>query len=156
NTLVDPALGCSSTSPRCRLYAATGISPAGQIVGVGRINGREHRAFRLRYSLAGQRDYPVGLDPRGVATGKFNLDAYPDLAVVNRGTGTSDTGTVSVLLWKPQNFVEAKELTVGQAPYALAVADFDGDNRPDVAVALRDEGRVTILRYTDSLSFQPL
>src|SRR5262249_48594426 len=65
NALVDPSFGCvsspstrrgSSDPPRCELKMATGINQAGQIVGVGRINGQDGHAFRLRRIYAEQRD----------------------------------------------------------------------------------------------------
>jgi hypothetical protein len=62
----------------------------------------------------------------------LNLNAIPDLAIVNQ-----TDNTVSVLLGNGDGtFTSAPNspLATGQAPTAIALADFSGDGNPDIAV----------------------
>jgi hypothetical protein len=87
--------------------------------------------------------YTVGTNPYGVSVADFNVDARPDVLVVN---GTSST--VSVYLRQPNGrFAEetGSPIKVGSGPNFSAVADFNADGRPDVAVANFVSGNVTVL-----------
>ncbi len=81
--------------------------------------------------------YTVGNDPDAVAVGDFNGDGISDLAVANY-----NDGTVSILLGKgngsfgaatPASFAVGSPAT--SAPSAIAVGDFNGDGKLDLAVA---------------------
>ncbi len=68
---------------------------------------------------------PTGAFPLSIATGDFNNDGIPDLAIAN-----SSSGTVSILLGKGDGtFTQATNspITVGNYPWSLAVGDFNGD-----------------------------
>lgn len=86
----------------------------------------------------------VGTGADALAVGDFNVDGIPDLAVAN---GTA--GTVTVLLglgnatYKPTT---SSPITVGTGPDALAVADFNGDGDPDLAVANAGSNNVLVLK----------
>jgi len=88
--------------------------------------------------------YAVGHGPSSVAVGDFNKDKFLDLAVTN-----ASDGTVSVLLNNGSGggFTRASysPLTVGNGPSAVAVADFNKDGYPDLAVANESDGTVTVL-----------
>jgi hypothetical protein len=76
-----------------------------------------------------------GADPSGVVVDDFNGDKRPDVVTIN---GTSSN--ISVLLRQPiGGFVEepGSPVGVGTGPNFGAVADFNGDGRPDVAVSAR-------------------
>jgi FG-GAP-like repeat len=84
-------------------------------------------------------NYAVGDQPLSVATGDFNGDSLPDMAVTNT-LGNS----VSVLLGKGGGSFDAATKTdypVGDRPYYVAVgdvdniADADGNKHPDLVVA---------------------
>jgi Bacterial Ig domain/FG-GAP-like repeat len=84
-------------------------------------------------------NYAVGDQPLSVATGDFNGDALPDMAVTNT-LGDS----VSVLLGKGGGSFDTATKTdypVGNNPYYVAVGDVDnvadanGDKHPDLVVA---------------------
>ena len=93
----------------------------------------------------------VGVDPVSVAVGDFNRDSRPDLAVANVGSGD-----VTILLGDGTgNFTAAATGLVagGSSVTSVAVGDFNGDSRPDLAVAHYDG--VTILLGDGSGNFPP-
>ncbi|WP_417732209.1 Ig-like domain-containing protein [Rosistilla oblonga] len=80
---------------------------------------------------------PVGKNPIDVVAGKFNSDAFLDLAVVNRGSGAvSDDETVQVLLNDRSGGFSAGAAvsTGGFEPASIVAGDFTGDGMLDVAV----------------------
>jgi hypothetical protein len=90
--------------------------------------------------------------PCSIAVADLNADGRPDLAVLNQSTNnlillSNTTGTTANL-----TFSAGQPIT---APYAadLAVADFDLDGKPDLAVASPDTGRLSlVLNRTDALA----
>ncbi len=85
--------------------------------------------------------YPVGSRPWSIATGDFNGDGRPDLAVANGGAGT-----VGVLLNQGGgHFASQVGYPAGNGPAAVAVGDFNGDGRPDLAVANGGDDSVSVL-----------
>jgi len=87
-------------------------------------------------------DLAVGKAPQSVAVGDFNNDGMPDFAVANNGDDT-----VSVFLGQRNGLFKAlTPISTGasSAPYALAVADFDGDGKLDLAVVLFGANTVAI------------
>lgn len=85
--------------------------------------------------------FPVGIAPYWLAVGDFNRDSFLDLATANYGLAVPAQSSVSVLLGNGRGqFSPALNLVVGQRSRALAVADFDGDQNPDLAVANTGNG----------------
>lgn len=86
---------------------------------------------------------PVGNQPYAIVAGDFNNDGNLDLAVANYGDGT-----VSLLLGNGNGtFTQASgsPYAVGNGPYQIAAADFNGDGKLDLAVANLGDGTVSIL-----------
>jgi hypothetical protein len=101
-------------------------------------------------------NYAAGNGPYFVAVGEFNGDNKVDLAVANFRYSDVES-TVSILLGNgdgtfgtPQNF------RVGSQPDSLAVADFNGDQKSDLAVGDFSSGRVSILVGNGDGTFQNL
>src|SRR5438094_212490 len=81
-----------------------------------------------------------GLDSYSVAVGDVNEDGKPDLLVANYYSADGNyysNGTVGVLLGKGDGSFPAaiNYGSGGQTPYSVAVADVNGDGKPDVVVA---------------------
>ncbi|MHB8420205.1 MAG: FG-GAP repeat domain-containing protein [Myxococcales bacterium] len=87
---------------------------------------------------------PAGRAVAALASGDFDGDGRADLAVLDQGTGsagvfldrTADGGIAFALM---------ASYAAGRSPSALAVADLDGDGRPDMAIADTGGGFVAIL-----------
>jgi hypothetical protein len=87
-------------------------------------------------------DFPAGETPFAVAVGEFNGDNDPDLAVANQSPIASG---VSVLLGGAGGgFGAPTTYPAGAGPSSVAVADFNGDQDPDLAVANQDSGTVSV------------
>ena len=86
---------------------------------------------------------PVGNSPYAIVAGDFNSDGKLDLAVANYGDGT-----ITVLLGNGNGtFTQAggSPYAVGQYPYQIAAADFNGDGKLDLATTNLGDGTVSIL-----------
>jgi hypothetical protein len=88
-------------------------------------------------SFASPVSFPAGSSPDSVAVGDFNGDGKPDLAVANN----LSSGTVSVLLNSTApgatvpSFANPVSFPAGSYPGSMAVGDFNGDGKPDLAVS---------------------
>ena len=104
--------------------------------------------------FSGPTNFDAGTYPTSVAVGNFNADAFPDLAVANTGTPSGPPSNLSILLGNgsggfsgPTNFI------AGGAPSSVAVGDFNGDSRADLAVANHFSNDVSILAGNGSGGF---
>jgi hypothetical protein len=91
----------------------------------------------------------VGTNPLIVAVGDFNGDGKLDLAVARCGNNDycpDNAGILSILLGDGTgNFTLASSLTLESYPTSVAVGDFNGDGKLDLAVALGLFDAVSIL-----------
>ncbi len=93
--------------------------------------------------------FPCGAGATGVAAGDIDGDGRPEIVTANEGSNS-----VSVLLnlstpgvITADSFAPAMDFTVGSNPNAVALADIDGDGKPDVVtVNSGDTGVMTVLR----------
>jgi hypothetical protein len=83
----------------------------------------------------------TGSQPYSVASGDFNGDGIPDLAVANY------TGTVTILLGNGDGTFSAVAAapSTGSDPVSIVVGDFNMDGIPDLAIANAYGNNVTIL-----------
>ena len=142
---------------------ATGTSPDG--IAVGDFNGDGRIDIAIANSgaasvsvllnttasgatptFAAKQDFTVGTQPRLVAVGDFNGDGRLDLA-----TACSGANSVSVLLnataagSATPTFAAQQTFAVGTTPYGIAVGDFDGDGRADIATTNVNSDTASVL-----------
>lgn len=90
----------------------------------------------------------------GIATGDFNLDGKPDLAIVQTTnmlrlfSNSSTSGNINFSLG-------SSIATAASNPYAVACNDLDGDGRVDVVVGYLSANTVSVYEATGSFGFAP-
>src|SRR5205814_1174352 len=86
-----------------------------------------------------------------LALGDFNADGKVDIAATS-----SDGGLVSVLLQSATTagtFGTARSVPTGSQPNSIAVADFNGDGKPDLVTSNSDSNNLGILLGTGGGNF---
>jgi hypothetical protein len=82
--------------------------------------------------------------------GGFQRRRRPDLAVANR-----ETNNISVLLGTGNGaFAPSQDYTVGQVPFAIAGADFNGDGKLDLLVVANLDNAVGVMLGNGDGTFQ--
>jgi hypothetical protein len=101
-------------------------------------------------------NYAAGLYPNSVAVGDFRGIGILDLAVAYVGdTSKGLNGGVGMLLGNGDgSFQPVRTFNAGNAPFAVAVGDFDSDSVPDLAVTNFAGGNVSVLLGNGDGSFQ--
>jgi hypothetical protein len=100
------------------------------------------------FAASGGSPFTTGTLPTAVVVGDFNGDGYPDLAVANEGSANN----VMVLLGNGHGSFQpepSSPFTAGVNPQSMAVGNFNGDGKTDLAVANSGGGNVTILLGAD-------
>ena len=102
-------------------------------------------------SFAAQHTFPTGNYPASVAIADLNGDGKPDLVVAN-----ARSNTVSVLLnttapgAATPSFAAQHTFATGSGPLSVAIGDFNGDGKPDIAVTNLISNTVSVLLNTTS------
>ncbi|MEG4634801.1 DUF4347 domain-containing protein, partial [Microcoleus sp. AR_TQ3_B6] len=94
-------------------------------------------------------NFSTGSDPYSVCMGDINSDGKPDLAVANLASNnvsillnTTSTGSPTPTFGPTVNF------TTGTSPGSVSIGDFNGDGKPDLAVANSGSNTASILLNT--------
>ncbi|HET6179676.1 MAG TPA: VCBS repeat-containing protein, partial [Candidatus Sulfotelmatobacter sp.] len=100
------------------------------------------------------RAYPTGAGPYSVSVADFNHDGAADIVTANVAVHADSiaSGTTFSMLWGNGDgtFRPHLEVEAGPGPISVAVADFNGDSKPDLAVALAASSRVSALLNTQT------
>jgi len=100
-------------------------------------------------SIGTLQQFNLQASPRAIAIGDFNLDGKRDIAIVSdaaTGSPSDSEGSVSVLLGNGTGgFAPEVVYPVGIQPVALVIADFNGDGKPDLAVANSTLSSISVL-----------
>jgi hypothetical protein len=126
---------------------------AGACLKVERLESRTLLSFRL------PGPFPVGVSPFAVVAADLRQNGNVDLITANKSSND-----VSVLLgtghggFTPDPFsspgLPAGSFAVGSGPFALAVADFNGDGVPDIVTANFTGSNVSVLLGSGNGAFQ--
>jgi hypothetical protein len=99
---------------------------------------------------------PVGATPSAIAAQDLDGDGRPDLVVTSSGDATAsvliDTTAAGAIT---ATFAGQLPVTTGAGPSAVAIADLNGDGRPDLAVADATDNSVSLLLSTSLPSTAP-
>ena len=94
-------------------------------------------------------DFTTGPNPSSVSIGDFDGDGKPDLATTNTSGGTvstlrntTPTGTT------PPTFAPKVDFPTGTGPRSVSIYDFNGDGKPDLALANLGSNTASILLNT--------
>ena len=103
-------------------------------------------------SFATKVDLTAGKGSSTVAIGDLDGDGKPDLAVTNQSANTlsvfrntSTSGTIDA-----NSFATKVDFTTGTSPRFVAIADLDGDGKPDLAVNNFSSNTVSLFRNTST------
>ncbi|HYA18576.1 MAG TPA: FG-GAP-like repeat-containing protein [Bryobacteraceae bacterium] len=93
----------------------------------------------------------TGTNPSSLASGDFNGDGNPDLAIANYGSNN-----ITVLLGNGSGGFTAaagSPFSAGNEPSWIVVGDFNGDGKPDIATANYGSSNATVLLGNGSGGF---
>ena len=91
----------------------------------------------------------TGSFPVAVVAADLNADGKPDLVAVDGGATTISVFINTTAAGSSvASFAARKTFTVGNSPSAVAVGDFNGDGKPDLAVSNFSDNNVSVLFNT--------
>jgi len=90
-------------------------------------------------------------NPRSVAAADINGDNKPDVIVANRGENTVSVFLNTTTVGAPTPTFAAQQIfATGTRPVNVAVADVNGDGKPDMIVANATDNTISVLLNTTS------
>jgi len=102
-----------------------------------------------------QQTFGAGDYPQFVTVSDVNGDGKPDLIVANTGSYYSPGYNVSVLLGNGNGTFQTQQIfDTGNRPASVAVADANGDGKPDLIVANYSSNSVSVLLGNGNGTFQ--
>ena len=152
------SLSASGTGPYTLTATVTGAglpAPTGSVTFTDQTNkvalgSAALGAATTAQTFQAQTPYGTGGGPESAATGDFNADGIPDVAVAN-----FNDNTVSVLLGRGDGtFQPQMAYGTGAGPTSVATGDFNGDGMPDLAVANWYDNTVSVLLGKGDGTFQ--
>jgi Cadherin-like beta sandwich domain/FG-GAP-like repeat/IPT/TIG domain/Secretion system C-terminal sorting domain len=103
-------------------------------------------------SFANKVDFPTASNPVFLGVADFNGDGKPDLVVANAGASeltvfrnTATAGTIN-----SSSLVRETALLSDIGMRSLAIADFDGDGRPDLAAVSASTSQLSVYKNTSA------
>lgn len=100
-------------------------------------------------SFAARIDFTTGDTPEGISTDDIDGDGKIDLVITNLHSNTvsvfKNRGAKGTVLFDPQI-----DFNTAVSPYYVCVNDFDGDGKPDIAVANYASNSVSVLKNISS------
>lgn len=103
-------------------------------------------------AFMGRVDYACGTQPLALAVGDLNGDGRPDLATANYG-GDNISVLLNRTIHRSAKFTTATNHPVGPSAGSVAVADFSGDYKADLAVTDESSNNVSIMLGIDGGGF---
>jgi hypothetical protein len=103
-------------------------------------------------SFSDKTDLNTENNPYSIALDDLNGDEKPDLVVTNL-----NSNTVSVFLnttpggAPTPSFSAQPDLITGSNPHSIAIGDFNGDGKPDIAVANQNSNTVSVFLNTSTM-----
>ncbi|MDQ0640272.1 gliding motility-associated-like protein [Pedobacter sp. W3I1] len=96
----------------------------------------------------------TGTTPYGLSSGDLNGDGRIDLAVANTGSATISV-FVNTSLPGVMAFAGKADFATAVDPFSVAIADINGDGRPELVSANRSSDNISVLRNTGTLASFP-
>jgi len=117
-------------------FAALGFCFVGSVQAQGVLN------------FAAQQTFAVGTGPHAVASADLNADGKRDVIVTNQGSASVSVLLNTTAAGAAPTFAAQVSLTTGSDPVAVAIADINGDGKPDLIVANAQSGSISVLLNT--------
>ena len=99
-------------------------------------------------SFETQIEFATGLTPFHVAATDLDDDNRPDIVVTNLNSSSISVlhNTTSAGIINSNSFAPKVNFATGVSPFGIAIADFDGDEKSDLAIANTDNNTISFLR----------